>query len=700
MPMFPGVPLDNATPPAPRFPGVPIEPRAAPAPEGVSTDVPKSLLSGVVRGAAETAMLPITIDRAGKAAGAWVVDKADAGVRNLLGMAPRTEPVQPVRTGISDTLNGAQDFVRGAMDNHLHAPTTTPGDYAETIGEFAPGAVMGGGGVARKVIGDWLLPAVASEAAGQATKGTAFETPARFVGGFAGNLPAVAARLSSTAADRALAAATGGVAPSQFDAAARLQEAGARLGVPLTGPEAVQAVTGNGTRLGDLQRVVEGSNGGGQTLASFYADRPDRVAGAAGRAFDMIAPVSPQPSLLGPRAADAATAAIRDVERQRTAAVSPYFAAAGRDAVPVERVNSILDDINAEIAADKTGVLAGPLGELRSRLIAEPGRPGAPTTRSPVVGPDGRVVRYSATPATEPTSAVPVTDLENLNRARKYFRDKLDLPQIGQDATTKEQSAAISRYLDRLDGLMTEASPSYQAGNAEYSRLSDTLVNPIANGPLGAFAKASDTDAAVDAILPRQPLTGGTDELLDAIMRTERQAPGVPAQLVRQGLADRFDRSTGRLVGGENQYGGAKFAKDIAGTSQQEADLKAVLDAIAAPASNGTSDLLDVFRATGARKPQGSATAFNQRIQDELGQLPGSVTALAGAKTAGLALAREIGDAARRASLGKNTGALADVFIAPDSVRQLQALAARGAGRNEIGEAIARAMAQATAGGK
>lgn len=46
---------------------------------------------------------------------------------------------------------------------------------------------------------------------------------------------------------------------------------------------------------------------------------------------------------------------------------------------------------------------------------------------------------------------------------------------------------------------------------------------------------------------------------------------------VRQRLVDQADTSMGRLVGGEAQGGGARFAKDIAGTDQPDANLGAVV---------------------------------------------------------------------------------------------------------------------------
>lgn len=63
-------------------------------------------------------------------------------------------------------------------------------------------------------------------------------------------------------------------------------------------------------------------------------------------------------------------------------------------------------------------------------------------------------------------------------------------------------------------------------------------------------------------------------------MRIDNRDPGTCAALVRQGLADRHDATAGRLVGGENQYGGARSAKEIAGTPQSRSNSNAVADAL------------------------------------------------------------------------------------------------------------------------
>lgn len=64
-----------------------------------------------------------------------------------------------------------------------YSPQTTAGEYAQTVGEFVPGSLLGPGSMAGNAIRYGLLPGVASETAGQATEGTAAEPYARVAAG-------------------------------------------------------------------------------------------------------------------------------------------------------------------------------------------------------------------------------------------------------------------------------------------------------------------------------------------------------------------------------------------------------------------------------------------------------------------------------------------------------------------------------------
>jgi hypothetical protein len=104
---------------------------------------------------------------------------------------------------------------------------------------------------------------------------------------------------------------------------------------------------------------------------------------------------------------------------------------------------------------------------------------------------------------------------------------------------------------------------------------------------------------------------------------------------------------------GRTNTAGARFAKDIAGTPQAETNLNAVVGALpnSAVAQPSMQDLVDVLRATGIRKPQGSATEFNRQLSHELALPPISAEIAAAAKTGGISALSAIRD---RAS-GRNT---------------------------------------------
>lgn len=83
----------------------------------------------------------------------------------------------------SEQLQGSVEGVTG----EFYKPQTTAGEYANTVGQFVPGAVMGPGGAVRKTAMA-VVPGIASEAAGQATEGTAAEPYARIAGALGGGI--------------------------------------------------------------------------------------------------------------------------------------------------------------------------------------------------------------------------------------------------------------------------------------------------------------------------------------------------------------------------------------------------------------------------------------------------------------------------------------------------------------------------------
>jgi hypothetical protein len=435
-------------------------------------------------------------------------------------------------------------------------------------------------------------------------------------------------------------------------AAVALQGRGAAIGVPLSGPEAVQAATNGATRLGDVQRVVEGSTGGGTQMARFYSERPGQVAGAVDRTLDTIAPASAAPSTVGPRAAAAAVDELDAVRRGINTATRPAYAAAENHTLTPADFYPIARDpaFQASLRRLRGDEVLGPIFEH------------------------------------QPDSSVGVIDA-----VTKDMRDRGVA--LGNASNPGFSSQAAGRYTQGSAEARDIARDPHRGGVQEYDdalRMQEQArrqnLEPLEQGPLGRLAAATDTRTAANVVLPAKPLTGGERELVDTIMRVEGQTPGAGAQLVRQNLADRYDQSASRLVGGENQYGGARFAKDIAGTPQAETNLRDVTGALrvgpfqpGGPPPSDLENLVDVLRATGARKPQGSATAFNQQITHEPQLPPVSAELAAAAKTGGLSALSAVRDRAKRAWLGRGTGQLADLFLAPDSVEQMRGISQRAA---------------------
>lgn len=71
------------------------------------------------------------------------------------------------------------------LNQDLYEPKTTAGEYANTAAQFATGSGAARAGL-KTIINRAIPAAVVSETAGQATKGTDLEAPARFVGALAG----------------------------------------------------------------------------------------------------------------------------------------------------------------------------------------------------------------------------------------------------------------------------------------------------------------------------------------------------------------------------------------------------------------------------------------------------------------------------------------------------------------------------------
>lgn len=665
-------------------------------------DMAASAGAGVARGTAETAMLPVTLKRLGEAAVDGTLRGVENAGRSLLGyptvsaedFAKRGDAARAGFGNVLDrNVNARQDAAREAMDNTLYAPRTTAGAYARTVGEFLPSMAMGGPivgglrGAAGRFAGDVLAPALVSETAGQMTQGTALEPWARFAGGLAGNVGVSAGRARFGTPEGVAGAAARGVTPDQFQQARELLTRGRDVGVPLSGPEALSQVTNGGTRLPQLMRFVEGSADGGSRTAPFFAQRPQQVDRATQALLDSVGVRSADPYSLGPQTAETANAVLRSLEQQRTAATAPLYAAANGQRVDAGAVRGIIDQLDHTARADTSGLLAGTIGDVRRSLVERPAQP--------------------ATATTPAVPEIPVTDVENLNRIRKHYTEHTSPRVPGQSSATKEQNHPVNTAISQVADLINQV-PAQAAANAEFTRLSREIVDPAMRGPLGNIARAGDTKTVQNALLPPpgEALSGGHGQLANATMAllAREAAPGATAgpvlpttvpSLVRNTLENAYDQARAAPLGGSNQAVGAKTAKALAGNPQQRANLSAVLEALPGgqALANRANNLLDVLFASGRRLGEGSPTEFNRMLRDDLSELP---VIRGGVRSLLTGIPRILHDGASRAMLGRNTGALADMFLAPNSVDLIQQATQNSASRLPIWAAAAARQAAQT----
>ena len=269
----------------------------------VAADVAQSAGAGIIRGAASLPDLPATLMGLGDAAvgglvrmGGRAIGKVPASDRGIDTSAPFFQPPKPGEAAVH-VLEDAK--------GKLYEPQTLPGEYARTLGEFIPGGGKSVAGAVKAAI----APAIASEAAGQVTKGSAVEPYARLVGGLAAG-GAQALRERPGTAERLFDKSAGQISPEEFGQVQSLVSDAAARGVSLTWPEALQHVVGP-RRMGDLLRVVEGQGG----LSEFFAQRPEQIRAAGGAGLDTIAPAGATPTQVGEAVQTAAQAGVAGTQQ-------------------------------------------------------------------------------------------------------------------------------------------------------------------------------------------------------------------------------------------------------------------------------------------------------------------------------------------------------------------------------------------------
>lgn len=608
----------------------------------VGKDVAQSVVSGLDKGVAGLAGLPAD-------AALGINAAVNYGKSKVQG-----RPFEEVEAESDRNAVISRDAIRayGSQAAHdasplKHTPTTTPGKYAQSGAEFVPAALLGPGGMARNAVALGVAPGLASEAAGQATQGTAYEPYARagtaVLAGAAGQWAT-----APNAAGVAVSRASRGATPAQIDAAEALFERAQQMGIPLTRAEAVQHVTSGATNLGNLQRVVEGSG----ELRPMMAARPGQVEDAARTQFGRIGPVSPDPSGIGPAVGEAAQGTVQDVNNAINRTTRPLYQAAELDRVPAAQYQRLAQDPRYDDA----------LQTIRNH---------------PEIGPEL---------AHLPDNAVTVVD-----QVKKLLNTRSEVTPVA-DATERYLASLRGTAGTNATNAGTTASPAYAQALAEQARLREQYLNPLMAGPIGKLAKNDiTTKRAIAALFPENPLPNSQQEITQAVAAVAHRNPGAARQLVRTHVESVFNEATQRLQSGLNEFGGAGFAAVLRGNPQQAANLEAAITALRGGQTYaGFNRFLEVLEAQGSRQRIGSQTAFNQEVQAGL-KTGGTVAeALSTLAAGGIKLPSKINQRIEQWRMGGNVREIADILTNPDSARLFRQLATMPADSAKAGAVVAR----------
>lgn len=371
-----------------------------------------------------------------------------------------------------------------------------------------------------------------------------------------------------TAGDR-VAAATHGVIEAQWAAAQRLVQQAAAAGSPITGYEALQAITGLNPKMQTQQRVAEQSDAAGGGLTQLMQNRPGANAALFGNAVDSVAPMAGAPDTLAGRLQTSAQGAIDDARQAGNTRAAPFYAQSSNDPnvmVPPHVWNTLTQD--PAIADALRQVQRNPLGGMQN---AQPG------------------------------------SLMWLDAAKKYLDSQGTALGIqGQRFFAGNAGDAASAITGAVDPVV----PAYGKARRIVADNMQNVVEPMEQGQIGKLAGSDVFPTQAETLLPNKPTDVTPQVIQNTANAINPQDPNVMRQFVAQFLRSQYNEASQQNIAGPNVFGGSKFAAQVAGNPAQEQNLVAALTSSGATPDQMMS-AIQIFRAQGMKPPVNSATAAN-----------------------------------------------------------------------------------------
>ena len=405
------------------------------------------------------------------------------------------------------------------------------GKLAQTGSEFAASTAVGGlPAVGRaalpKLAGAGFTSGVVSEAAGQATEGSAAELPARIAGGIVGGLPVLAAgtkKLAGNAnARNMIRERIGKVSDDDFERAAQIQRAAKEQGIDLTGPESFDSAA-----LDQLESATRQSATGGPVIHNAIGNRNQQVNRALKTNFDDIAPDGLDPRQVGAQTNKAANASLKAARDQRSKATDPFYTAAEQDIATPSLVQVLKNDI--------------------TKIKTSPGHP-----LNDAVQQFSKMLGGSGNTHVE-------TNIGRLDETYKLWRDKL----VIRHDSPPEQKALVARLgpmVKRLGNLIENESTHIAMGRRVHKRITRDIVKPLEQSGMSEIAKSKTLKAATNLLT--NPELARPKQVQGLLNELGRQNPALPAKMLRIHLENALDRA-GKKLTSKTKNTGATFYKSV-----------------------------------------------------------------------------------------------------------------------------------------
>lgn len=428
-----------------------------------------------------------------------------------------------------------------------------------------------------------------------------------------------------------------GVTPEGMRLAQMLQQDSIKLGMPITGAEAIAQATGQ-RGLTTTQRFLEQAEPSQGTMNQFMANRPAAVQQGFGNVMQNVSPRAPTSSTPA-NLQQAGKDVIRGAEKNLTASVQPFYSQ-GMTEMQSLQAGKPLPVLPNEVAALQ-----------KNDAIAD-------------------AINHVTTNAYTGVKGLPPTNPRVLDAAKQYLDAQYTRFTDPLAGSLDKRKAGIAFGGSReLDTYLSSKSPTYAQGSRNFEVAQKTQFDPMRQGPVGQIAEGN---VGRDVLMPPAPISLYPADIKRTAELLRRKDPQALPDWTRQNLEGIFNETTQKLSTGENQFGGPKFASTIAGNKAQRDNLRTlVTETGGMQAWQGFERFLDVAQAQGQRLPANSATSFNEMIKNELGS--GVVSkALTPFKPSNLVTWAE------NLQLGRNADMLAKMLTDPDSVAKLQELARTG----------------------